>query len=200
MGNQKFSSSVILSRTPPTPLDLPIPLSDDGCLHLENRLMPDIYLPSTVEQSINLSKLSGWNVVFCYPMTGRPGYAIPDGWLKIPGAAGCTSQVCSYRENFAVFKSNGVGVYGVSCQTLEAQHEAAIRLALTYPLLSDSMFLFSMAMKLPMLEVAGLKLIKRLTLIIKDGVIRKCFYPVFPPDKNVDEVIAWLSNTQGNLL
>ncbi|BCT68045.1 redoxin family protein [Nitrosospira sp. NRS527] len=99
----------------------------------------------------------------------------------------------------AEFKRNRVGVYGLSSQTPEAQKEAAIRLELSYPLLSDSMYSFSSAMELPMLEVAGLKLIKRLTLIVKDGVVRKCFYPVFPPDKNVDEVSAWLSETKRNL-
>ena len=86
--------------------------------------------------------------------------------------------------------------YGLSSQIPESQKEAAIRLKLSYPLLSDSMYSFSSAMELPMFDVSGLKLIKRLTLIIKDGVVRKCFYPVFPPDKNVNEVVVWLSENQ----
>lgn len=175
------------------PTDLPIPMDDGACQHLENMLMPDVFLPSTDDKIINPPQLAGWNVIFCYPMTGRPGFNIPEGWVQIPGAAGCTPQVCSYRENHAEFKRNHVGIYGLSAQTPEAQKEASIRLELSYPLLSDSTHSLSSAMNLPMLEVAGLKLIKRLTLIIKDGVIRKCFYPVFPPDKNVDEVIVWLS-------
>ena len=178
------------------PKDLPIPLNDGACEHLENMLLPDVSLWSTDDQEINLSRLSGWNVIFCYPMTGRPGFSIPEGWVQIPGAAGCTPQVCSYRENHAELKRNGVEVYGLSAQTPEAQKEAVNRLELSYPLLSDADHSFSSALKLPLLEVGGLKLIKRLTLILKNGMIKKCFYPVFPPDKNVLEVMAWLSENQ----
>lgn len=178
------------------PADLPIPLDDGACEHLENMLMPNVSLWSTDDQEINLSSLSGWNVIFCYPMTGRPGVPIPEGWVQIPGAAGCTPQACSYRDNHTELKRNGVGVYGISTQTSEAQKEASNRLGLPYPLLSDANHAFSSALKLPLLEVGGSKLIKRLTLILKDGIIKKCFYPVFPPDKNVVEVIAWLSENQ----
>lgn len=178
------------------PEDLPIPANDGMCEHLENMWLPDISLMSTDDQKINLSSLSGWNVVFCYPMTGRPGFSIPEGWVQIPGAAGCTPQVCSYRENHSEFKRNGVGIYGISAQTSEAQKEAVNRLELPYSLLSDADHSFSSALRLPLLEVGGLKLIKRLTLIFKDGEIKKCFYPVFPPDKNVVEVVAWLLKNQ----
>ncbi|MDD2691810.1 MAG: redoxin family protein, partial [Simplicispira sp.] len=97
------------------------------------------------------------------------------------------------RDNYAELKRNSIGIYGISTQKSEAQKEASNRLGLPYPLLSDEKNSFSSALKLPMLEVGGSKLIKRLTLILKDGVIKKCFYPVFPPDRNVVEVIAWLS-------
>jgi peroxiredoxin len=36
-------------------------------------------------------------------------------------------------------------------------------------------------------------LVKRLTLIIEDGEVRKVFYPVFPLGRNAEEVIGWLS-------
>jgi peroxiredoxin len=178
------------------PADLPIPSDDGACEHLENMLMPNVSLWSTDDQEINLSCLSGWNVIFCYPMTGSPGFSIPEGWVQIPGAAGCTPQACSYRDNYTELKRNGVGLYGISNQISEAQKEASNRLRLPYPLLSDTDHSFSSALKLPLLEAGGLKLIKRLTLILKDDVIKKCFYPVFPPDKNVVEVIAWLSENQ----
>ena len=178
------------------PLDLPIPTDDGACQHLDNRILPAISLWSTDDQEINLSRLAGWNVVFCYPMTGRPGFAIPDGWIQIPGAAGCTPQVCSYRDKNSFFIRNGVSVFGLSTQTTDVQKEAVKRLELPYPLLSDSNHSFAMALKLPLLEIKDLKLIKRLTLIIKDNVIIKCFYPVFPPDENVNNVIRWLSNNQ----
>ncbi|WP_217426554.1 peroxiredoxin [Candidatus Methylobacter favarea] len=192
MQNIQFPPDVLGS----IPEDLPIPLNDGACEHLDNMLLPDISLWSTDDQKINLSHLSGWNVIFCYSMTGRPGFAIPEGWIQIPGAAGYTPQVCSYRENHIAFKHNGIGVYGISVQTPEAQKEATNRLGLPFPLLSDADHYFSSALKLPLLEVGGLKLIKRLTFILKDGVIKKCFYPLFPPDKNVFEVMAWLSENQ----
>ena len=178
------------------PDDLPVPMDDGACEHLENRLMPDVSLWSTDDQEINVSQLSGWNVIFCYPMTGRPGFTIPEGWAQIPGAAGCTPQVCSYRDNLAAFKRMGVGIYGVSTQATELQKEAVNRLELTYPLLSDADFSLASALKLPMFEIESLKLIKRLTLILNNGEIKKCFYPVYPPDKNVAQVMDWLLKNQ----
>ncbi len=178
------------------PEDLPVPLDDGACKHLKNMKMPDVSLRATDDQQINLSLLSGWSVIFCYPMTGRPGVAIPNGWVQLPGAPGCTPQACSYREKHSEFKNRSVGVYGISAQTSEAQKEASHRLSLSYPLLSDVDHAFSSALKLPLLKVDGLKLIKRLTLILHDGILEKCFYPVFPPDQNVVEVMDWLSKNK----
>jgi peroxiredoxin len=176
--------------------NLPIPLDDGACEHLENRPMPDISLCSVNDQKINVSRIPGWSVIFCYPMTGGPGISIPEGWVQIPGAAGCTSQTCSFRDNYTELKRHNVSVYGISTQVSETQKEAVIRLNLPYPLLSDSDHSLSSALKLPLLEVDCLKLIKRLTLILEDGVIKKCFYPVFPPDKNVVNVLAWLAENK----
>lgn len=192
MKNIQFPPDVISS----IPFDLPIPIDDGACGHLENAILPDVSLWGTDDREIAFSRLTGWNVIFCYPMTGRPGFTIPDGWVQIPGAAGCTPQVCSYRDENSFFASNGISVFGLSTQTTEIQKEAVKRLELPYPLLSDSNYSLAMALKLPLLEIADLKLIKRLTLIIKNNVIKKCFYPVFPPDKNVNNVISWLSNNQ----
>ena len=46
------------------------------------------------------------------------------------------------------------------------------------------------------MEVAGLTLIKRLALVIDDGTITKVFYPVFPPDRNAGDVLAWLEQNR----
>ena len=116
-------------------------------------------------------------------MTGRPGVAIPEGWAQIPGAAGCTPQVCSFSQKLSEFKRQCIGVYVISAQVPEMRKEASVRLGLSYPSLSDFDQSFSAALKLPVIEAGGLKLIKRLTLIVKNGVIKKCFYPVFPPDR-----------------
>ena len=59
-------------------------------------------------------------------------------------------------------------------------------------MLSDVKLLLTHALKLPTMEVAGLTLIKRLALILDGGRITHVFYPVFPPDRNAGDVLAWL--------
>jgi len=85
-------------------------------------------------------------------------------------------------------------VFGVSAQPLEDQQEAKNRLALPFELLNDSSFVLTNSLCLPTFEYNGIKLIKRLAIIAVDGIIRKVFYPVFPPDRNAEEVINWLTN------
>jgi peroxiredoxin len=84
-------------------------------------------------------------------------------------------------------------VFGVSAQSLTDQQEAHARLHLPFALLHDGELALTLALKLPTFEYEGLRLIKRLSIIATDGVIQKVFYPVFPPDKNASEIIAWLS-------
>ena len=132
-------------------------------------------------------------MVYIYPRTGVPGQALPDGWDAIPGARGCTPQSCSFRDHFAELKQLGVAqLYGLSTQDSAYQREAAERLHLPFPVLSDESLALARAIKLPTFTVAGMTLHKRMALVIDDGVIGKVFYPVFPPDKNAEEVIAWL--------
>jgi peroxiredoxin len=76
---------------------------------------------------------------------------------------------------------------------MDYQREAAERLHLPFPLLSDAQLAFASAMRLPQFDVGSMRLLKRLTLIIRDGVIEHVFYPVFPPDRNADQVLEWLA-------
>lgn len=172
--------------------DLPVPEDDGACNHLIARSIPSVELSSTSGKKVNLAKQNGWVVLYCYPMTGRPGRSIPDGWAEIPGAAGCTPQSCSFRDSYEEMKSLGVVVFGMSAQTTEDQLEAAQRLQLPYELLSDITFSFAQTLGLPDFEVGGMRLLKRVTLIAKSGRIEKYFYPVFPPDRNASEVLDWL--------
>lgn len=172
------------------PSDLPIPVDDGACDHIEGLPLPSIALPSTGGSSVDVSQFKGWVVIFCFPMAGRPGRNVPDGWARIPGAAGCTPQVCSYRNHHTEFQRLNIKIFGLSTQTPDDQSEA--RLHLPYPLLSDAEFQFSKCLNLPMLNVHGLHLTKRVTLITNNGLIEKCFYPIFPPDKNVELVLEWL--------
>ena len=111
----------------------------------------------------------------------------------IPGARGCTPQTCAFRDLFAELKAAGARhVFGLSTQNNEYQTEMASRLHLPFPVLSDDKLKLTRALDLPTMQVAGLTLIKRLALIVDDGRITHVFYPVFPPDRNAADVLAWL--------
>ncbi|NOT83279.1 MAG: peroxiredoxin [Methylococcaceae bacterium] len=174
------------------PHELPVPLDDGACDHLVGLLLPEVGLLATTGDSINLAKISGWLVIYCYPMTGQPGRGIPDGWVQIPGAAGCTPEACSFRDHYRELRALNTQVFGISTQSTADQLEAAQRLHLPFALLSDAGLQFAQALGLPLFECAGMRLLKRVTLIVKEGIIQKCYYPVFPPDQNVNEVLAWL--------
>ena len=176
------------------PLNLPVPLDDGAADHLIGSRLPSLQLATTAGQAVDLASLAGWAVVYCYPRTGRPDQETPDGWNQIPGARGCTPQSCAFRDHFAEVEQLGARLFGLSTQDTDYQREAVERLHLPFPLLSDARLDFARALRLPTFEVDGMVLIKRLTLIARDGLIEKVFYPVFPPDRNADDVVAWLAD------
>jgi peroxiredoxin len=175
------------------PDNIPAPEDDGAARHLTGHRLPDLALPATGGEAVNLSKLAGRCVVYVYPRTGRPGQALPTGWDAIPGARGCTPQSCGFRDHFAELKSLGVAhVHGLSTQETAYQREAAERLHLPFSILSDAELKLTHALDLPTFAVDGMTLLKRMAWVIDDGVIAKVFYPVFPPDKNAADVLAWL--------
>jgi peroxiredoxin/catechol 2,3-dioxygenase-like lactoylglutathione lyase family enzyme len=175
------------------PSDIPVPQDDGAARHLPGRALPDLALPATRGGAFNVSILGGRTVLYIYPRTGVPGVDLPAGWDDIPGARGCTPQSCSFRDHFTELKALGVAhVFGLSTQDTDYQREAAERLHLPFPLLSDAELKFTRALDLPTFTVAGMTLLKRMVLIVDDGVIGKVFYPVFPPDKSAADVVAFL--------
>jgi len=175
------------------PEGIPVPTDDGACDHLPEMKLPPIALLSTSGEPVDLSSLLGRTVVYCYPRTGRPDEDLPQGWDEIPGARGCTPQSCAFRDHHAELRALGTKVFGLSTQGTEYHREAVERLHLPFELLSDESLAFTKALGLPTFEVEGMVLIKRLTLVIRDGHIERVFYPVFPPDKNAEEVVEWLS-------
>ncbi len=175
------------------PADLPVPEDDGACDHLTGFTLPSIGLRSTRGDFVDISKLKGRVVVYIYPRTGRPDQELPTGWNAIPGARGCTPQSCGFRDHHAELASLGVQVFGLSTQTTEYQKEVVDRLHLPFEILSDADLKFTNALGLPTFTVDGMTLIKRTTLVLRDDQIEKVFYPVFPPDRSADEVIAWLN-------
>lgn len=175
------------------PPGIPAPQDDGAARHLVGAKLPDLALAATNGAPVNLSRLTGRTVIYIYPRTGVPGVDPPTGWDQIPGARGCTPQSCAFRDHFDELTRLGVAhLYGLSTQDTTYQREAATRLHLPFALLSDEKLELTKALKLPTFTVAGMTLLKRMALVVYDGRIAKVFYPVFPPDKNAAEVVAWL--------
>jgi peroxiredoxin len=178
----------------PLPSDLPKPLDDGAAEHLKNTPMPAVALRSTGGRMVDLSALSAPRaVVYCYPMTGVPGKPLPPGWDLIPGARGCTPQTCGFRDQYADLLQHKVIVFGLSTQTTEYQLEMVNRVCVPFEILSDVDFKLTEALRLPTFEVDGRRLLKRITLIVRDGRIEHVFYPVFPPDESANQVLRWLA-------
>lgn len=172
---------------------LPVPEDDGAARHLTGAKLANVALPSTGGGAIDLATLPGRTVLFIYPMTGTPGVALPDGWDAIPGARGCTPHACAFRDLYADLRNAGASaVFGLSTQTLPEQQATVERLHLPFPLLSDASLDLARAMALPTMEVDGKAMIKRMALIIDSGVVAHVVYPVFPPDRNAGDVLAWL--------
>jgi peroxiredoxin len=177
---------------------IPAPSDDGAAAHLVGMTIPPLSLMATDDTTVTLSALPGRTVVFAYPRTGEPGkISLVDDWDMIPGARGCTPQTCSFRDLFAELKAAGAKqVFGLSTQSNVYQTEMASRLHLPFAVLSDQKLALTRALNLPTMEVAELTLIKRLALVIDNARITHVFYPVFPPDRNAGDVVAWLKQNR----
>lgn len=176
------------------PENLPVPVDDGAADHLESKRLANISLPATNGETVDIQNISGLVVYYIYPMTGRPDTSLPDNWDDIPGARGCTPQSCSFRDHYADLVKYNARVFGISTQSSEYQLEAKERLHLPFELLSDAGLKLKETMNLPTFEVANMALYKRMTLISREGIIEKVYYPVFPPGNNADEVLSWLQS------
>ena len=179
------------------PPDLPVPQDDGAADHLPGRAVPHLALPSTGGEMVYFDALGpGRTVLYIYPLTGRPGTDLPEGWDLIPGARGCTPEACGFRDHYDDLLAAGAArVYGLSSQDTAYQREAATRLYLQFQMLSDPALSLASALGLPTFQAGGQTLYKRLTLIITDGVVEHVFYPVFPPDQHAQQVLSWLRDS-----
>ncbi len=191
--NLRHKADMSSSIDAPDWSSIPAPLDDRAAAHLLGTRIPSIPLAATDATLVDLSSLPGIVVVYAYPRTGKPGVENPPGWNLIPGARGCTPQTCAFRDHFAELQTLGVrGLFGLSTQETAYQREAAERLHLPFPILSDCDLKLTRALRLPTFQTSGMTLLKRLALVIRDAKIEQVFYPVFPPDRNAEDVIAWL--------
>jgi peroxiredoxin len=186
------------------PHGLPVPVDDGACAHLIGAAAPALELDSSVGP-VDLAAFAAERaVLYVYPRTGRPDRPVPEGWDAIPGARGCTPQSCGFRDHADELRKLGARVAGLSAQTLEEQVELSERLGILYPVIADPELRLREALDLPTFEfvpgdsplgtVPTATLYKRVTLVFEAGRIAKVFYPVFPPDRNAEEVVAWLAS------
>jgi len=193
--NTKLSRT--MSSNFPLPSSLPVPEDDGACSHLQGTKFPSITLQATSGAKFDISMSPGLSLLFTYPRTGAPGENIPPEWDSIPGARGCSPQACSFRDLSKTLFSLGVSqIFGLSTQDTTYQREVKQRLHLPYDLLSDENLEFTKALNFPTFEWEGKKLVKRSVIAIKDGMIVKVWYPVFPPDASAKLVEEWL-NAEG---
>jgi peroxiredoxin len=176
------------------PEDLPVPSDDGRADHLPGRHLPSLRLTATTEEAVALDGLGpGRSILYFYPLTGRPGVEIPDGWDSIPGARGCTTESCDFRDHHADLVDAGAArVYGVSSQSTAYQQELVGRLRLPFAMLSDVRLQLATALDLPTFTADRQRLYSRLTLIVTENRIEHVFYPVFPPDTHAQQVLGWL--------
>jgi peroxiredoxin len=175
------------------PADLPVPEDDGAAAHLPGTVLPSITLPATTGAAVDLSRIGRPRaIVYVYPMTGTPGVPLVEGWDQIPGARGCTPESMGFRDHYQELTEGGAEVYGLSSQDPADQAEAAGRLGLPFPLLSDAGLVLAERLRLPTFTAGGVVRYKRLTLVLDQGRISHVFYPVFPPHRHAAEVLAWL--------
>jgi peroxiredoxin len=177
------------------PEDLPVPEDDGAAKHLPGAALPSLTLPASDGRAVDLGALGpGRVILYFYPLTGRPGADLPQGWDEIPGARGCSTEACDFRDHFAELRQAGAaGVFGVSSQEPGYQAEVVERLRLPFAMLSDPQFALAGALGLPTFAAPGHeRLYKRLTLVVRDGQIEHVFYPVFPPNTHAQQVLGWL--------
>ena len=174
------------------PPDLPVPQDDGAVAHLAGLALPDLEL----ESSQGRVSVGDFDVIYVYPRTGRPGRPMTPGWDEIPGARGCTPQSCAFRDAAAEFDELGIRVAGLSAQTLDDQREFAERNHVPYPVVADPERRLGALLRLPTFDAGGETLYKRLTLVAERSEIVKVFYPVFPPDENAGQVLAWLRSSR----
>ncbi len=186
------------------PPDLPVPIDDGAASHLRGATLPQIVLPATHGAPVPLHTLHR-AVIFFYPRTGVPGFPTGRDWDEIPGARGCTPQSCAFRDMNSEFVALGVSLFACSTQTTTFQQEFSQRNHIPFPILSDADLVLTRQLRLPCFEFAihdfggggPTTLIRRMAWYVESGAIRHVWYPVFPPDKNAEEVFSWLRQSRG---
>jgi len=171
----------------------PKPQNDGKADHLLNKFLPDISLKNQQGNLLKIKRSDTFRLIlYFYPMTGNPNKSLPKNWNQTPGAIGCTVETCSFRDNYEeLIKLNALAI-GISTQTIDYIKEMTDRLVIPYDVLSDSENILLNSLKMPYFKIENKIYFKRLTLIVEKNIVKKVFYPIFPPNKHINEVLQWL--------
>ena len=179
----------------PLPANVPQPAHDRAADHLVGMALPKVSLASSFGATVELTRIRAPRlVIYCCPMMEARGNTLPEGWKDIPGALGCTLQARNFQEHYGEFFDLGVDVFGLSAQSSECQREMAKRLNLPFEILSDADFQFCDALRLPTFQIDSMRLLKRLTMVVRGTRIEHVFFPVFSPEQSADAVLQWLND------
>ena len=171
----------------------PIPENDGGANHLEKSSIPSISLPNQEGNFLRLDRADTFRMIlYFFPMTGRPDMPLPENWNSIPGASGCTLETCNFRDNYDDFVGLNAVPIGICSQTVEYNKEMTTRLGIPFDVLSDAKLELKNALNLPTFSIKNKIYLKRLTLIVEKKIVKKFFYPIYPVEKHIDDIIRWL--------
>jgi len=177
------------------PEGLPQPKDDGASDHLLGMIVPSLTLQSSIGNSLDVSRIMNeFVVLYFFPMMAVPGENLPSGWNDIPGARGCTTQNITINEhNNDLLKYDATSV-GISTQPIDELTKLSSLRKFSQPILSDNSLKFQEKLNIPTFQVENKTMYKRLTLILKESKVIKVFYPVFPPDKHIFEILEWFEN------
>ncbi len=175
------------------PANLPKPEDDGACDYLVGKIIPDMTLSDKDGNLLNICDLDyKFVILYFFPMMAINEEDLPSGWNDIPGARGCTPQNVTISQNQDELLKYDTIPIGVSAQPKEKLSKLSKLRGLSQILLSDACLEFKDKLDIPTFQMEDKTMYKRLTLIVKDAKIVKVFYPVFPPDTHVFEIIEWI--------
>jgi peroxiredoxin Q/BCP len=142
---------------------------------------PDFVLPEQTNRSVHFAVVLGKGpvVLFFYPRDY---------------SAGCTAQVCAFRDSYEAFKDAGATVIGVSADSTESHEGFSQRYRLPYILLSDKE---SVAQKLYGVDKIFGIVRSRITFVIDSlGLVHHIFSSQFNINEHIDDALQVIRSLQ----
>lgn len=124
-----------------------------------------------------------WVVLYFYPKDFTPG---------------CTTEVCTFRDDVAKLRQAGADVLGVSLDDVKSHADFAAKYHVPFPLLSDADSRTAQAYGVLTASKSGMKYARRTTFLIDpQGKVAKVYEDV-DPEKNSAQVLADLTTLKAS--